>query len=383
MSFRKKKKQTKMNVLVAPNSMKGSLSAFRFADLVEKAFLDVAPDFFSIRKFPVADGGDETMNVLMNALALKVQETTVYDPLGRQIVAQYGYANGVAVIEMANASGIKLLKTEELNPLKTSSYGTGQLLLDAIKKGAKKIFVGIGGSATVDGGMGMLEALGIQFFDSEGRLLIGNGENTGKIHRMVTSNCKLPAGIEVVVISDVDNFLLGSNGAARVFGPQKGATPDMVEMLENNLSNYAEVIRKQFGKDMTTLKGGGAAGGISVAFAAFLNAEIRDGADYILDVISIDESIQWADLVITGEGMIDNQTLMNKAPFAVAMRAKKFGKPVIALAGSVSLNDDSIFDGVFSIINKPMTLEYAIENAEELLYEKSKELARLIARLSR
>lgn len=369
-----------MNVLVAPNSMKGSLSAFRFADLVEKAFLDVAPGFFSIRKFPVADGGDETMNVLMNALALKVQETTVYDPLGRQIVAQYGYANGVAVIEMANASGIKLLKTEELNPLKTSSYGTGQLLLDAIKKGAKKIFVGIGGSATVDGGMGMLEALGIQFFDSEGRLLIGNGENTGKIHRMVTSNCKLPAGIEVVVISDVDNFLLGSNGAARVFGPQKGATPDMVEMLENNLSNYAEVIRQQFGKDMTTLKGGGAAGGISVAFAAFLNAEIRDGADYILDVISIDESIQWADLVITGEGIIDNQTLMNKAPFAVATRAKKFGKPVIALAGSVSLNDDSVFDGVFSIINKPMTLEYAIENAEELTSRLSVQIAYLIFR---
>lgn len=371
-----------MNILVAPNSMKGSLSAFRFADLVEQAFLDVAPDFFSIRKFPVADGGDETMSVLMNALGLKVQETNVSDPLGRQVKAQYGYANGVAVIEMANASGIKLMKTEELNPLKTSSYGTGQLLLDAIQKGAKKIFVGIGGSATVDGGMGMLEALGIQFFDSEGRLLIGNGENTGKIHWVDTSNCKLPAGIEVVVISDVDNFLLGSNGAARVFGPQKGANPEMVEMLENNLSNYAEVIRKRFGKDMTTLKGGGAAGGISVAFAAFLNAEIRDGADYILDVISIDEPIQWADLVITGEGMIDNQTLMNKAPFAVAMRAKKFGKPVIAVAGSVSLTDDSVFDGVFSIMDKPMTLEYAIENAAELLYKQAKNMAGLILRLA-
>ncbi len=367
-----------MNILVAPNSMKGSLSAFRFADLVEQAFLDVAPDFFTIRKFPVADGGDETMNVLMNALGLEVQETIVSDPLGRQVVAQYGYSKGVAVIEMANASGIKLLKTEELNPLKTSSYGTGQLLLDAIQKGAKKIFVGIGGSATVDGGMGMLEALGIQFFDRENQILKGNGENTGKIHRIDTSNCLIPAEIEVVVISDVDNLLLGSNGAARVFGPQKGATPEMIEMLESNLSNYANTLMEQTGKDVTTLKGGGAAGGISVAFTAFMNAEIRDGADFILDVISIDESIQWADLLITGEGMIDKQTLMNKAPFAVAMRAKKFGKPVIALAGSVSLTDDLVFNGVFSIIDQPMTLEYAIENAEELMYCQAKNMARLI-----
>lgn len=367
-----------MNILVAPNSMKGSLSAFRFADLVEQAFLNVDPFFFNIRKLPVADGGDETMNVLMNALGLEVQETTVSDPLGRQILAQYGYANGLAVIEMANASGIKLLKREELNPLKTSSYGTGQLLLDAIQKGAEKIFVGIGGSATVDGGMGMLEALGIQFFDEEEQLLKGNGENTGKIHRIDSSNCVVPAGIEVIVISDVDNFLLGINGAVRVFGPQKGATSEMVEMLESNLSNYAEAIRKQLGKDVTTLKGGGAAGGISVAFAAFLDAEIRDGADYILNVISIDESIQWADLVITGEGMIDNQTLMNKAPFAVAMRAKKFGKPVIALAGSVSIKDDSVFDGVFSIIDQPMTMENAIENAAELTFRQTSNLARLI-----
>jgi glycerate kinase len=362
--------------------MKGSLSAFQFAGLVEQAFLDVAPSVFTTRKLPVADGGDETVNVLMNALRLEVQEVAVSDPIGRQVLAKYGYANGVAVIEMANASGLKLLKQEELNPMKTSSYGTGQLILDAIQKGAEKIYVGIGGSATVDGGMGMLEALGIQFFDRSGQLLKGNGENLGKLHRIVATNRLVPSEIEVVVISDVDNFLLGINGAARIFGPQKGATPEMVEMLEANLSNYAELIRKHTGKDVTTLKGGGAAGGISVAFSTFLNAEIRDGADYILNVISIDESIQWADLVITGEGMIDNQTLMNKAPFAVAMRAKKFNKPVIALAGSVSLTDDSTFDGIFSIIDMPMTLEYAIKNAEELMYRQAKNLAMLIVKLS-
>ena len=372
-----------MNILVAPNSMKGSLSAFCFADQVERAFLDVAPEFFAVRKLPVADGGDETISVLMNALGLEVQETNVFDPLGRKIVSQYGYSKGVAVIEMANASGLKLLKTQELNPLKTSSYGTGQVILDAIGRGAQKIYVGIGGSATVDGGMGMLEALGIQFFDNKNKLLNGNGENTGKIHRFDTSNFIIPKGIEVFVISDVDNFLLGINGAARVFGPQKGATPAMVEMLESNLSNFAEVIRQQTGKEVTSLKGGGAAGGISVALSAFLDAPIIAGADYILNVISIDEFIKWADLVITGEGMIDNQTMMNKAPFAVAMRAKKFGKPVIALAGRVSLTDDSVFDGVFSIIDRPMTLENAIEHAGELLYKQTRNLACLILRLTK
>jgi glycerate kinase len=364
-----------MNILIAPNSMKGSLSAFQFADVVGQAFQDVGPSCFKIRKLPVADGGDETVNVLMKALNLEVIEVNVFDPLGRPVQAWYGYANGVAVIEMANASGLKLLKTNELNPMKTSSFGTGQVILDAIHKGAKKIYVGIGGSATVDGGMGMLEALGILFFDGEGKTLNGNGENTGKIRLIDSSNCLLQSEIKVFVISDVDNCLLGECGAARVFGPQKGATTEMVEALEINLMNYADVIRAYNGKEVTTLKGGGAAGGISIAFSAFLNAPIMAGADFIMDIISLDESIKWADLVITGEGRIDNQTLMNKAPYVVAQRAKKYGKPVIALVGSVSLTDGNVFDGVFSIINQPCNLDYAITNADKLLYNLAKELA--------
>lgn len=372
-----------MNILVAPNCMKGSLSAFQFADLVEQAFIDTSSSFFKIRKLPVADGGDDTIEVLMNALCLEVQKVAVYDPLGRMVMARYGYANGIAVIEMANASGIKLLNMGELNPMKTSSYGTGQLIIDAISKGAKKIYVGIGGSATLDGGMGMLEALDIKFIDSSQNLLKGNGENLGKIFQIDAPKSLITEGIEVVVLSDVDNFLLGPQGAARVFGSQKGATPQMVESLENNLSHYAEVIKNYTGKDVTTFKGGGAAGGISVAFAAFLNAQIMAGADYILDVISINSSIQWADMVITGEGMIDIQTPMNKAPYVVAMRAKKLGKPVIGLAGSVSLVEKSAFDGVFSIINKPMPLGEAIKNVADLTYHSAKELAGLIFKLSK
>ena len=370
-----------MNVLIATNSMKGSLSAFRFADIIERAFLDADAAFFKVRKLPVADGGDDTMNVLIRALDLEVQEVDVLDPLGRTIKANYGYANGTAVIEMARASGIKLLKRDELNPMTTSSFGTGELILDAIKKGATKIFVGIGGSATVDGGMGMLTALGFQFKDSSNNILKGNGHNLGLIASVDRTNCRIGPDTEIVIISDVDNLLLGDEGSARVFGPQKGATQQMVEKLESNLAHFAKVIKNETDIDVTTIKGGGAAGGISVAFSAFLGAQIKAGADYILDIISIDDAIEWCELVITGEGMIDNQTLMNKAPYAVAMRAKHFGKMVIGLAGSVMLANQTVFDGVFSILNRPMNLDEAINDAAVLTYNSAKQLALMISKI--
>lgn len=243
-----------MNILIAPNSMKGSLSAFQFADEVERAFNDVAPSVFKIRKMPVADGGDETVHVLMNALGLDEQEVLVTDPLGRPILAKYGYAGGIAVIEMANASGLKLLSLDELNPMKTSSFGTGEVILDAIAKGTKKIFVGIGGSATVDGRMGMSEALGIQFLDNTNNLLKGNGANLGEIARIEIKSKLVGSDVEIVVVSDVDNLLLGEAGAARIFGPQKGATPLMVEQLEKNLTHYAEIIKSVTDKDLPLSK---------------------------------------------------------------------------------------------------------------------------------
>ncbi|MGV8137179.1 MAG: glycerate kinase [Mangrovibacterium sp.] len=200
-----------MNILIAPNSMKGSLSAFHFADLIGQAFLDTDPGFFSIRKVPVADGGDDTGQVLTKALELKNYVADVLDPLGRPVKARLGYAGNVAVIEMADASGMKLLQPHELNPLKTSSYGTGQLIMEAIRLGATTIYVGVGGSATVDGGTGMLEALGLQFFDSLGNQLRGNGENLSRI-AIVKGHLNLPAGIEIKVICDVENQLLGEEG---------------------------------------------------------------------------------------------------------------------------------------------------------------------------
>lgn len=367
-----------MNILIAPNSMKGSLSAFSFADIVGKAFIDTAPSFFEIRKVPVADGGDHTAQVLMDTLGLDALEAQVSDPLGRPVKALFGYANGIAMIEMANASGIKLLRPEELNPLKTSSYGTGQLILEAIRLGATKIYIGIGGSATVDGGAGMLEAMGIRFYDSSGKLLAGNGGNLEKITSIKSDHLNLPKELDIKIICDVENPLLGDNGAAHVFAPQKGATTEMIDVLEKGLENFAEIIRVLTRKSVATLKGSGAAGGIAAGMVAYLNAEIVPGANFVLDTLLFDQHVRWSDIVITGEGKIDNQTFGNKAPYAVALRAKKYGKKVIGIAGSTEPLKQSIFDGTFSIITQPCSLEYAIQNADCLVYNAAKELACLL-----
>lgn len=366
-----------MNILIAPNSMKGSLSAFRFAELVGQAFLDTDSLFYNVCTVPVADGGDHTADVLIKSLNLETYKTQVCDPLGRKINASFGYANGLAVIEMANASGMKLLKHSELNPLMASSYGTGQLIMEAVKLGAKNIYIGVGGSATVDGGTGMLEALGLNFYDSSKKKLITNGGNLENI-RSVDGKLKVPYDLKVKIICDVDNPLLGEKGAAKVFSPQKGATAEMVDMLENGLKNFAEITRKCTGKSTIQLKGGGAAGGFCAGLYAWLDAEIVPGADFILDMLSFNKHVQWADLVITGEGKIDNQTIENKAPFAVAKRAKSYKKPVIGIAGWKELTNTSYFDGIFSIINKPCSLEEAMDYVEQYIYETTMELARFI-----
>jgi glycerate kinase len=367
-----------MKILIAPNSMKGSLSAFRFADLVGQAFMDTAPSFFEIRKVPIADGGDYTYDILTEALGLNSFEVEVSNPLGRQVRALFGYANGIAMIEMANASGMKLLRPEEMNPLKASSYGTGQLILEAVRLGAKKIYIGVGGSATVDGGTGMLEALGVRFYDSSEELLKGNGLNLGSIVHIDRDHMILPCDLVIKIICDVENPLLGKNGASQVFAPQKGATPEMVELLEKGLENFAKVTRLLTGKSVATIKGSGAAGGVAAGMVAYLNAEIVPGADFVLDILSFDQHVKWADLVITGEGKIDNQTLWNKAPYVVAKRAKKYGKKVIGIAGSIELLEQTLFDGVFSVINQPCNLEYVIQNVDSLVYSAAKELASMI-----
>jgi len=367
-----------MNILIAPNSMKGSLSAIDFADTVEKALLNYSSQI-KVRKVPVADGGDFTGEILAKALKAETVNVEVRNPLGKRIISKYFVSGKTAIIEMADASGMKLIDKQDLNPLKTSSRGTGELIADAMKKGCGEILLAVGGSATVDGGMGMLGALGFRYFDKNGIELSGNGNNLFKVVYIIAP--KNIQQISIEIICDVDNPLLGKNGAATVFGPQKGATPEMVLQLENGLQNWAKIIYIKTGKEIVSLEGTGAAGGISIPLISFFNAEIVPGADFILSVLNFDEHVKWADAVITGEGKLDAQTLNNKAPFAVSQWAKKQHKLVFAFGGSVEKEAEVAFDGVFSITGKSMDIEYAMKNAGELLYNFTMDFAKNIESL--
>ena len=355
--------------------MKGSLDAYGFAETVEHAFRKCSASF-ETRKVPVADGGDLTGKVLSEALGAQTTVVKVFDPLQREIQSEYAMAGKTAIVEMADASGIKKMKPEELNPLKASSFGTGQLIKHAIDSGCDEILLGVGGSATVDGGSGMLEALGFQFLDSEGNQLPGNGANLKKVRKIIQSQNFRK--IKIQVISDVDNLLLGKNGAAEVFGPQKGATPEMVIKLENGLENWVSLLEYECGRNLKALKGAGAAGGIALPLMAFFNAEIVPGADFILKKLNFEEQVQWADIIITGEGKIDAQTLGDKAPVAVARMARKHRKPVIAIGGSIEKEASEGFDAMFSFINRPISLHDSMMESEKLLFEFSFELARLL-----
>ncbi len=367
-----------MKILIAPNSMKGSLNAFDFADTIEKAFLDCSKKF-EVRKAPVADGGDFTGEVLQRNLNATQINIEVSGPLGERVNSKYFISGETAIVEMAEASGMKLVESSRLNPLEATTFGTGELIADAISKGCTEVFIAIGGSATVDGGSGMMEALKFRFEDADGNKLAGNGKNLAKIRKITVP--KFAGNISVKIICDVDNPLLGKNGAAAVFGPQKGASGEMLAHLENGLKNWSEVIQKKTGKSYADVKGAGAAGGMAVPLMAFLNAEIVPGADFVLSQINFDEHVNWADIVITGEGKIDNQTLNNKAPLAVAKVAAKYNKPVFAIAGKTEKEASQAFNGIFSFVNGPLTLDFAMKNAKELVYNYSFELAKLIQKL--
>jgi len=364
-----------MKILIAPNSMKGSLNAFDFADILEKAFEQVS-DGFEVRKVPVADGGDYTGEVLAKRLKAKEIAVTVTGPLRAWVQSKYAITGKTAIIEMADASGMKLVNSSDLNPLIASSYGTGELIADAIGKGCNEIYLAIGGSATVDGGVGMLEALGFRFLDENRNILKANGGMLNKIAAIEKPASK--SHISFKIICDVDNPLLGENGAAAVFGPQKGASAEMVRELEKGLEHWAGLLESGCGKTLRNVEGAGAAGGISVPLLAFWDAEIVPGADFVLEQLGLEDEIRWADLVITGEGKIDGQTLNNKAPFAVAKMARAHGKPVFAIGGKTEAEASDVFDGIYSLVNGAMSLEEAMANASGLLYTFGLEFAKTI-----
>ncbi len=373
-----------MKIIIAPNSFKESLAATEVAEHLKAGFLKGMPGA-KIICLPIADGGDGTLEALISSCKGTIKEQVVEGPLGELVSAQWGLIDGqkTAVIEMAQASGLKLVTLDKRNPLLTSTYGTGQLIKAALDSGVDKIIVGIGGSATVDGGMGMLSALGVSFSDDAGRLLKGNGHCLGKIQ--LIDCAKLHPGINRVkflVASDVKSPLIGEAGAAGIFGPQKGATPEMVELLEQNMQHYAVKIKELLHKDMSYVPGAGAAGGLGAALMAFMDAELKPGIEIILAAVNFQEALKDAELVITGEGRLDSQTAAGKAPLGVAGPAHDRGIPVIGIAGEVSGGASVLlkagFTALFSLVNGPMSLEEALKNTPALLENIAEQIARTL-----
>jgi len=321
---------------------------------------------------PVADGGEGTVEALVTGLGGRFDWAGVSDPLGKPIMARYGILPGnQAVIEMAAASGLTLIAEDDRDPFKTSTFGTGQLILAALEKGGRHVFVGVGGSATHDGGVGMAQALGVSFRDQYGQE-IGPGAAGIAVLESIHFEGLDPRlrEVEITVLTDVNNPLCGGTGAARIFGMQKGASPEDLEKLDHILSHLADVVDQSTGKDFSNTPGAGAAGGLGFGLLAFCGAKIEPGVETILDLIHIDKHLKIVDCVITGEGRMDNQSLYGKAPVGIAARAKKYGLPVIAIVGSreISLDEASKagIDLVLEFVNELVSLKQAMENTPTL-----------------
>lgn len=373
-----------MHILIAPNAFKNSLNASDVALAIGEG-LQASKLNCSFEYFPVGDGGDGTAELIIKKNNGTVINAEVDDPLGRKISTTYGLVENekTAVIELANASGIRLLQQHELNPLKATTFGTGELVKHALDKGVSKMIMCIGGSATVDAGIGILQALGLRFFDSENRILEGLPEGLIDLHVIDLSEFdKRILNCELIILCDVENKLLGENGAAKIFGPQKGASPGDVKKLEEALTKFRNVALHQTGKDMAAIKHGGASGGVAAGLALFCNAKPVNGIDYFLSLTSFEKSLQKADIVITGEGSIDAQTLQGKAPYGVAVKAKEKNIPVIGIAGKVPLAADAqlqkYFDMLFSINKEPFQIDEAIKNTRENLLKTAEGIGDLL-----
>jgi len=372
-----------VKILIAPDKFKESLSALKVADSIEKGILKVFPKAVIV-KVPMADGGEGTVESLVDATGGKIIKTNVKDPLFRDIESFYGILGDgkTAVIEMAAASGLYLLKDYERNPMITTTYGTGQLIKDALDKGCRKFIIAIGGSATNDGGTGMATALGVKFYDKDGREIGLGGGELSKIYSIDTSNLdERLKECEFIVACDVANPLIGENGASRVYAPQKGATKEMVEVLDKNLEHYGKLLEKYFNKKIIDVPGSGAAGGLGAGLMAFLNAQLKSGIEIIIETLKLEEKIKEADIVISGEGKIDFQTAFGKTISGIAKLCKKHNKPLIVIAGTVE-DIEKLYEigvsSVFSTMEKPMFLEDAIKNAPTLVEKSAERIFRLI-----
>lgn len=355
-------------MLIAIDSFKGSISSVEGSKAIELGIKDVYPDA-EILKLPLADGGEGTVKTVVQATRGKLVNKEVTGPLGEKTIAAYGIlADGnTAVIEVAEACGLPLVPLEKRNPLCTTTFGVGELILDAARQGCRNFVIGLGGSATNDGGIGMLQALGYRFLDSRGASIGLGAKELAHIVKIDSSQVNpLLQQCSFRVACDVNNPLYGPDGASHIFGPQKGATPEMVEELDRGLKQLAEVVSAELGVDIQNIAGTGAAGGLGAAFSGFLKAKLESGVDLVLDMLEMEKHIVGANLVITGEGRIDGQTSMGKAPMGVARLAQSRHIPVIALAGSVVEETKALHSlgmtSIFPILSSPMTLEQAMDS---------------------
>jgi glycerate kinase len=374
-----------MHIVIAPNAFKGSLTSGEAAQCIAEG-LKKSELSCTLKQIPIADGGDGTAHLISKKLSAKTLHVVIHDPLGKKITASYGWEEKTktAIVEMADASGIRLLKTEQLNPLKSNTCGTGELIKSALDKGAKKIIIGLGGSATVDGATGLLSELGVRFLNKSGRKLTELPKGLLALNRIDVSDMDSRLkDCEIILLCDVTNKLLGKNGAAAVFGPQKGADKKAVALLEKCLLQLNKIVKKDLRVDMDSFKHGGTAGGVAAAMAAFTNAKLVSGISYYLDIMSFDNELKNADLVITAEGALDAQTLEGKGPYGVAEKAIQHKIPVIILAGQAPRKSGKelheYFNAIFPIGNKPSSIQEAIENTAEDLERTACELGNLLA----
>jgi glycerate kinase len=373
-----------MKIVIAPDSYKESLTALEVATEIEAGFREVFPDAEYV-KLPMADGGEGTVAAMVDATGGRLVEVEVTGPLGEQVKACYGLTGDgkTAIIEMAAASGLALVAPNFRNPLKTTTYGTGEMIKAALDAGISHLIIGIGGSATNDGGAGMLQALGVRLQNNEGREIGFGGGELANLDRIDISGIDPRLALcRIEAACDVNNPLTGSKGASAVFGPQKGATPEMVAHLDANLSHYAGLISRDLNVHVVSVPGAGAAGGMGAALLAFFGAELRPGIEIVMEAVGLEDTVKDADLVITGEGRIDSQTIHGKTPIGVARMAKRYGKPVIGIAGCLA-SDASVvhghgIDAVFSVLSKASTLDEALASAAVNVRTASRNIAAIL-----
>ena len=373
-----------MKVVIAPQSFKGSISALDAAKAMEEGVRRIVSDIESVL-VPVADGGDGTLETLVEATNGEIRSATVTGPIGKPVKAEWGALGDgeTAMIEMARTSGLALLSLDERDPLRATTYGLGEVIREALDAGFRSFIVGIGGSATNDAGAGMAQALGVRLLDEAGNDLQPGGAALADLYRIDTSGLDERAvEAQFSVACDVSNPLTGPEGASAVYGPQKGATPQMVEQLDAALKNFAVVVERDIGTSINDVAGSGAAGGLGGGMMAFLGGSLRAGVDIVLDQVDLDNKLEGADLVITGEGQLDFQTVYNKAPIGVAWRAKERGIPVVAVSGSLGQGFEDVhaegIAAVSSIVCAPMSLEEASTRAGELIADAMAEAMRFM-----